>query len=111
MRKIILGFFELCIHIVIYAFVIFLVYRAAVFAYDFSYNIFGDPVMSKYDSEVVTVVVDDGDSASTVASKLKMDADLKAQADALFTELGMNLTTAFNIFVRQSLRLGSLKFK
>ena len=25
-----------------------------------------------------------------------MDADLKAQADALFTELGMNLTTAFN---------------
>ena len=32
-----------------------------------------------------------------------MDADLKAQADALFTELGMNLTTAFNIFVRQSL--------
>ena len=28
-----------------------------------------------------------------------MDADLKAQADALFTELGMNLTTAFNIFV------------
>ena len=26
-------------------------------------------------------------------------ADLKAQADALFTELGMNLTTAFNIFV------------
>ena len=49
MRKILLGFFELCIHIVIYALVIFLVYRAAVFAYDFSYNVFGDPVMSKYD--------------------------------------------------------------
>ena len=32
----------------------------------------------------------------------RMDADLKAQADALFTELGMNLTTAFHIFVRQS---------
>ena len=30
-----------------------------------------------------------------------MDSDLKAQADALFSELGMNLTTAFNIFVRQ----------
>ena len=26
-----------------------------------------------------------------------MDADLKAQADALFTELGMNLTTAFKV--------------
>ena len=33
-----------------------------------------------------------------------MDADLKAQADAFFAELGMNLSTAFNIFVRQSLR-------
>ena len=33
-----------------------------------------------------------------------MDSDLKAQADALFSELGMNLTTAFNIFVRQSIR-------
>ena len=29
-----------------------------------------------------------------------MDSDLKAQADALFSELGMNLTTAFNIFVQ-----------
>ena len=40
-----------------------------------------------------------------------MDADLKAQADALFTELGMNLTTAFNIFVRQSLREGGIPFE
>ena len=37
-----------------------------------------------------------------------MDADLKAQADALFSELGMNLSTAFNIFVRQSLREGGI---
>ncbi|HIS47400.1 MAG TPA: endolytic transglycosylase MltG [Candidatus Scybalocola faecigallinarum] len=80
MRKILLGFFELCIHIVIYALVIFLVYRAAVFAYDFSYNVFGDPVMSKYDTQTVTVVVDDGDSASTVASKLKDAGLIKYEA-------------------------------
>lgn len=40
-----------------------------------------------------------------------MDADWKAQADALFNELGMNLTTAFNIFVLQSLREGGIPFK
>ena len=40
-----------------------------------------------------------------------MDADLKAQADALFAELGMNLSTAFNIFVRQSLREGGIPFE
>ena len=40
-----------------------------------------------------------------------MDADLKAQADELFNDLGMNLTTAFNIFVRQSLREGGIPFE
>lgn len=41
---------------------------------------------------------------------IRMDADLKAQADALFAALGMNLSTAFNIFVRQSLREGRIPF-
>lgn len=39
-----------------------------------------------------------------------MDSELKAQADALFGELGMNLSTAFNVFVRQSLREGRIPF-
>ena len=42
---------------------------------------------------------------------IRMDAELKAQADALFAELGMNLSTAFNIFVRQSLREGGIPFE
>ena len=41
----------------------------------------------------------------------RLDSDLKAQADALFSELGMNLTTAFNIFVRQSIREGGIPFE
>lgn len=40
---------------------------------------------------------------------IRMDADLKARAGELYAELGMNLSTAFNIFVRQSLRVGGLK--
>ena len=43
-------------------------------------------------------------AGNTTNISIRMDADLKAQADALFAELGMNLSTAFNIFVRQSLR-------
>lgn len=80
MKKVVLGFFELCVHILIYAFVIFLVYRAAVFAYDYSYNIFGDPVMSKYDTQTVTVVVDDGDTASDVAHELKKNGLIKYES-------------------------------
>ncbi len=41
---------------------------------------------------------------------IRMDADLKTQADKLFAELGMNMSTAFNIFVRQSLREGKIPF-
>ena len=40
-----------------------------------------------------------------------MDSELKAQAEELFSELGMNLSTAFNIFVRQSLREGGIPFE
>ena len=41
---------------------------------------------------------------ATTNISIRMDSDLKAQAEALFAELGMNLSTAFNVFVRQSLR-------
>ena len=49
-------------------------------------------------------------AGSTTNISIRMDAELKAQADALFAELGMNLSTAFNIFVRQSLREGRIPF-
>lgn len=40
-----------------------------------------------------------------------MDTELKAAAEELYSELGMNLSTVFNIFVRQSLREGGIPFK
>ena len=49
-------------------------------------------------------------AGTTTNISIRMDADLKAQADALFAELGMNLSTAFNIVVRQSLREGRVPF-
>ena len=47
---------------------------------------------------------------ATTNVSIRMDTELKAQADELFAELGMNLSTAFNIFVRQSLREGGIPF-
>ena len=49
-------------------------------------------------------------AGSTTNISIRMDSNLKAQADAFFGELGMNLSTAFNIFVRQSLREGRIPF-
>lgn len=42
---------------------------------------------------------------------IRMDDALKKQADALFGELGMNMSTAFNIFVRQAVREGRIPFE
>lgn len=48
---------------------------------------------------------------ATTNVSIRMDTELKAQADELFAELGLNLSTAFNIFVRQSLREGGIPFE
>ena len=49
-------------------------------------------------------------AGNTTNISIRMDSELKAKADALFAELGMNLSTAFNIFVRQSIREGRIPF-
>ena len=47
---------------------------------------------------------------NTTNISIRMDSELKKQAEILFEELGMNITTAFNIFVRQTLREGKIPF-
>lgn len=50
-------------------------------------------------------------AGNTTNISIRMDSDLKMQADMLFNELGMNISTAFNIFVRQALREGKIPFE
>ena len=49
--------------------------------------------------------------SSTSNISIRMDNELKAAAEALFDELGMNISTAFNIFVRQALRERGIPFR
>jgi DNA-damage-inducible protein J len=49
--------------------------------------------------------------ADTTNISIRMDAELKKQAEKLFSELGMNMTTAFNIFLRQSVRQQRIPFE
>ena len=48
---------------------------------------------------------------TTTNINIRMDKDLKEQAESLFSDLGMNMTTAFNIFLRQSVRQGKIPFE
>ncbi|MDR0914284.1 MAG: type II toxin-antitoxin system RelB/DinJ family antitoxin [Oscillospiraceae bacterium] len=48
---------------------------------------------------------------TTVNLSIRVDKKLKQQAEALFAQLGMNLTTALNVFMRQSVREEQIPFK
>ena len=42
---------------------------------------------------------------------IRTDADIKASAERIFEQLGLNMSTAVNIFLRQSIRQGGLPFE
>ena len=49
--------------------------------------------------------------SETTNLSIRMDKKLKAEAESLFSELGLNMTTAFNIFLRQCVREGKIPFQ
>ncbi len=42
---------------------------------------------------------------------IKIDRDLKLKADRLFNDMGMNLTTAVNVFIKQAVMERAMPFK
>lgn len=46
----------------------------------------------------------------TVNINVRVDADVKRKADQICQELGMNLSTAINIFLRQTVRSDGIPF-
>ncbi|MBR1676247.1 MAG: type II toxin-antitoxin system RelB/DinJ family antitoxin [Clostridia bacterium] len=42
---------------------------------------------------------------------IRMDSDLKKQADELFSELGMSMTTAITLFAKQAVREQKIPFE
>jgi DNA-damage-inducible protein J len=42
---------------------------------------------------------------------IRIDDELKSRADRIFEELGLNMTTAFTIFIRQTIRQGGIPFE
>ena len=49
--------------------------------------------------------------AETINVTIRLDKEVKEQAEKMFNDFGMNLSTAFNIFARQSLRQGKIPFE
>jgi DNA-damage-inducible protein J len=49
-------------------------------------------------------------ASNTSNVSFRIDTEIKNQADRLFAQLGLNMTTAFNIFIRQAIREGCIPF-
>ena len=48
---------------------------------------------------------------ATVNMSIRRDTELKKQADAMFSDMGLNMTTAMNMFLRQVVRQGRIPFE
>lgn len=48
---------------------------------------------------------------ATTNVTIRMDKELKSQADELFSALGLNMSTAMGVFCRQAVRLGKIPFE
>ena len=48
---------------------------------------------------------------STIQITFRMEEQLKKQAEALFDEMGINMTTALNVFIKATVREGKIPFE
>ena len=49
--------------------------------------------------------------SNTVNFSVRIDSEIKQECESLFGELGMTLTTAINVFLRQAIRDGGMPFE
>jgi len=47
---------------------------------------------------------------ATTNLNIRIDADLKKQAEQIFNELGINMSTALTVFLRQTIRSNGIPF-
>lgn len=47
----------------------------------------------------------------TVNMSIRMDSELKKQAEGMLADMGLNMTTAMNLFLRQVVRQGRIPFE
>ncbi len=48
--------------------------------------------------------------SNTTNINIRVDEELKRRAEAIFSELGLNMSTAVNIFLRYAVRYGGIPF-
>lgn len=70
MKKAATGTMSVLLNIIVYAVILFLIYRVVLFAFDFSYEVFGNTAMSQHDDTPVAIEIKDGYSSAEIAEQL-----------------------------------------
>ncbi|MBO7335423.1 MAG: endolytic transglycosylase MltG [Lachnospiraceae bacterium] len=69
--------FYVILNVIFYAIALFLIYRACVFAYDFSYQVFGNETVDSAPGRNALITINKGASSMEIASKLEMNKIVK----------------------------------
>ena len=77
MKKAATGTLSVLLNIVVYAVIIFLIYRAVLFAFNFSYEVFGNTAMSQHDDTPVAIDIKDGYTSKEIAALLSEKGIIK----------------------------------
>lgn len=56
-------------------------------------------------------IIEEADIMATIPTQVRIDEDLKKQAVELFSQLGLDMSSAMNIFLKQCVLRGGLPFK
>lgn len=59
---------------------------------------------------VIFLFLSNSKESTFTTFSVRIDKDIKSQCETIYGELGISLTTAINVFLRQSLRAGGFPF-
>lgn len=62
-------------------------------------------------TDCIIVVLEGADTMATSPTQIRIDSTVKKDANELFSELGIDMSSAVNIFLRQCILRGGLPFK
>jgi len=77
MKKFTTGTLSVLLNILVYAVIIFLIYKVVLFAFDFSYEVFGNTTISQHNDTPVAIDIKDGYSSADIAAVLKENGIIK----------------------------------
>lgn len=77
MKKAATGTLSVLLNIVVYAVILFLIYKVVLFAFDFSYEVFGNTAMPQHDDTPVAIEIKDGYTSKEIAALLSEKGIIK----------------------------------